>query len=128
MCSKRSKARRFTASSLASAWLFWLYDVINNLAPTRQALARLDAVNLLAFERSLHIDVELTLDRWLGAHSVVGFIGTYFYFFAHVLVTLTVLVCLWWARPSRRRTARCRIRAARGRASSAARSTVVIPE
>src|SRR6185312_1456668 len=28
------------------------------------------------------------------------FIGTYYYFFAHVLVTLAVLVCLWWARPA----------------------------
>ncbi len=82
------------------AWLFWLYDVINNLAPTRQALARLDATNLLAFEHSLHIDVELTLDRWFGAHSVAGFIATYYYFFAHALVTLAVLVCLWWARPA----------------------------
>jgi diacylglycerol O-acyltransferase len=81
------------------AWLFWLYDVINNLAPTRVALARTDARGLLAFERSLGLNVERTLNRWLSSHAVLSFIATYYYFFAHVIVTFSVLAWLWWSRP-----------------------------
>ena len=81
------------------AWLFWLYDVINNLAPTRRPLAIRDARGLLHFERSLGIDIEYAADHWLGAHSVLSFIATYYYFFAHVLVTVAVLALLWWLRP-----------------------------
>src|SRR5580693_7218454 len=84
---------------LVVAWLVWLYDVINNLAPTRRALAIRDALGLLHFERSLGINIEHAADRWLDAHSVLAFVATYYYFFAHVIVTLTVLVLLWWRRP-----------------------------
>ena len=38
-------------------WLFWLYDVINDLAPLRHALALANARSLLQFERSLGLDV-----------------------------------------------------------------------
>jgi hypothetical protein len=81
------------------AWLFWLYDVINNLAPTRSALALGNARSVLDLEQSLGIDVELSLNRWLSAHAVLAFIATYYYFFAHVAVTLVVLGWLWWKRP-----------------------------
>jgi membrane-associated phospholipid phosphatase len=81
------------------AWLFWLYDVINNLAPTRRALAIDNARAMLSLERSLGIDIELTLNRWLSGHSVLSFFATYDYFFAHVLVTFTVLGLLWWRQP-----------------------------
>src|SRR5580698_9597474 len=73
------------------AWLFWLYDVVNNLAPTRRALALANARQMISFERSLGIDIELTLNRWLSGHSVLAFIATYDYFFAHVIVTFTML-------------------------------------
>jgi hypothetical protein len=82
------------------AWLFYLYDVINNLAPTRLAQARSNASGVLSLERSLHIDIERTLNRWLSAHSVVAFVATYYYFFAHVLVTFAVLAWLWWSNPA----------------------------
>ena len=81
------------------AWLFWLYDVINNLEPTRRALALANARGMLDFERSLGIDIERAVDRWLDGHSVLAFVATYYYFFAHVIVTLAVLVLLWWRRP-----------------------------
>ena len=33
-------------------------------------------------------------------HSVLAFIATYYYFFAHALVTLAVLAILWWRTPA----------------------------
>jgi hypothetical protein len=78
------------------AWLFWLYDVVNNTAPLRQALARSNASSLLSLESTLHIDPELTLNRWLAGHATLGSIASYYYFFTHGAVTLAVLVLLWW--------------------------------
>ena len=83
-----------------AGWLFWLYDVINNFAPERRLLARHNAANLLAFEHSLGIGLEHTLDRWLSVHSVLAFIATYYYFFAHALVTAAILAILWWRTPA----------------------------
>jgi hypothetical protein len=95
--------------ALVVGWLVWLYDVINGFAPTRIALAQHDAVGLLHFERSLGIDPELTMNHWLSAHSVIAFIGTYYYFFGHVLVTVGVLVLLWWRAPGAYRRARSQL-------------------
>ena len=78
------------------AWLFWLYDVINNTAPLRQALARRNATGLLSLESTLHINPELTLNHWLAGHATLGSIASYYYFFAHGGVTIVVLVLLWW--------------------------------
>src|SRR5579862_4722407 len=83
-----------------AGWLFWLYDVINNFAPERRLLALRNGTNLLAFEHSLGIGVEHTLDRWLSVHSALAFVATYYYFFAHALVTAAILAILWWRTPA----------------------------
>jgi PAP2 superfamily protein len=81
-------------------WLFWLYDVINDWAPIRQLLAVRNAMGVLSLEHSLHLDPELALNRWLAAHSVVAVPASYYYFFAHAVVTFGVLAWLWWSRPA----------------------------
>jgi len=83
-----------------AGWLFWLYDVINNFAPERRQYALHNGLNMLAFEHSLGIGLEHTLDRWLSAHSVLAFIATYYYFFAHALVTAALLAIMWWRTPA----------------------------
>jgi membrane-associated phospholipid phosphatase len=82
------------------AWLFWLYDVINDLAPLRRALALRDATQLLAFERSLGLDPELTLNRWLARHATLATIASDYYFFAHAVITFAALALLWWRAPA----------------------------
>ena len=91
------------------AWLFYLYDVINNLAPTRGALAMANASGMLRLERTLHIDIERSLNRWLSVHDILAFVATYYYFFAHVLVTFAVLAWMWWSRPELYRQARTQL-------------------
>jgi hypothetical protein len=81
------------------AWLFWLYDVINNFAPLRQALALRDATGVLSLERSLHLDLELALNRWLAAHGALAFVACSYYFFSHAIVTFALLAWLWWSAP-----------------------------
>lgn len=83
------------------AWLFWLYDVINDLAPLRHALAVANGRSLLQFERSIGLDPELTLNRWLAGHATLASFASYYYFFAHAVVTFAVLAWLWWWRPNR---------------------------
>ena len=81
-------------------WLFWLYDVINDWAPIRQLLADRNAMGVLSLERSLHLDPELALNHWLAAHSVVAVPASYYYFFAHAVVTFALLAWLWWSSPA----------------------------
>ncbi len=81
-------------------WLFWLYDVINNFAPIRQLLAVRNAMGVLSLEHSLHLDPELVLNRWLAGHDALAVPASYYYFFAHALVTFALLAWLWWSSPT----------------------------
>ncbi len=85
---------------LIVAWLFWLYDVINNFAPVRQRLAIANATALFHFERSLGLDPELALNRWLAAHHGFAGLASYYYFFAHGVLTFAALALLWWRAPA----------------------------
>jgi hypothetical protein len=84
---------------LVIAWLYWLYDAINNLSPTRQAEATRHATDLLAFEQHLFLDIELGLNRWLSHHDVLGKLLSDYYNIAHLALTLIVLAWLWWRHP-----------------------------
>jgi hypothetical protein len=95
----RAPARtRWWIELLAIAWLCWVYDAITNLASLRLPVALGDARGVLHVERLLHIDPELTLDRWLAAHHTLGLVVSDYYDNAHFIVTLSVLGWLWWRR------------------------------
>jgi PAP2 superfamily len=89
---------RWWVELLAIGWLVVLYDAVTNLAPLRLPAALGNARGLLHVERLLHIDPELSLDRWLAAHHTLGLILSDYYDNAHFLVTLAILGWLWWAR------------------------------
>jgi membrane-associated phospholipid phosphatase len=74
------------------------YDAINNLAPVLRAAALSRALSILAFERSLHINIELTLNRWLADHSILGYIDSTYYDLGHFLITFGVFGVLLWKR------------------------------
>jgi hypothetical protein len=79
-------------------WLCWVYDAITNLAPLRLNLALAHAREILNLERSLHLDPELSLDRWLAGHHTLGLALSDYYDNAHFIVTLGLLGYLWWRR------------------------------
>jgi hypothetical protein len=89
---------RWWGELLVVAWLAWLYDAVTNLAPAREALALSHGRAILRLEQSLHIDPELSLNRWLAGHDVLGTITSYYYDNAHFVVTLGLLGWLWWKR------------------------------
>jgi hypothetical protein len=89
---------RWWVELLAIAWLCWLYDATTNLAPLRLAIALGNARGMLHVEQLLHIDPELTLDRWLAGHHTLGLILSDYYDNAHFIVTLGLLGFLWWRR------------------------------
>jgi PAP2 superfamily len=96
---QRAAARsRWWVELLAIGWLLFLYDAVNNLAPLRLSVALGNARGILHVERVLHIDPELSLDRWLASHHTLGAILANYYDNAHFLVTLSVLGWLWWRR------------------------------
>jgi hypothetical protein len=87
------------AEVLVLAWLAWVYDAINNLAPFRLRPALAHAESVLHLERTLHLDPELTLNRWLAGHQTLGLLVSYYYDNAHFVVTFGLLGWLWYSRP-----------------------------
>jgi hypothetical protein len=89
---------RWWVEALAVAWLCWIYDAITNVAPLRLHLALVHAGDILSVERSLHIDPEHALDRWLAGHHTLALLVSDYYDNAHFVVTLGLLAWLWWRR------------------------------
>jgi hypothetical protein len=89
---------RWWIEALAIVWLCWVYDAITNLAPLRLHPALQHAREILSAERTLHLDPEHSLDRWLAAHHTLGTLFSYYYDNAHFIVTLGLLGYLWWRR------------------------------
>jgi len=99
---KRSRTHertRWWVELLAIVWLCWVYDAITNLAPLRLHVALAHARTVLHIEQTLHIDPELTLNRWLAGHHTLGLVVADYYDNAHFIVTLGLLAWLWWRRP-----------------------------
>jgi PAP2 superfamily len=103
---RRPARSRLWVEALIVAWLCWVYDLINNLAPLRQRLALGHARSLWHLERALQLDPELALNRWLALHHTLGLILSYYYDNAHFVVTFGVLAWLWWRRPDIHRSLR----------------------
>ena len=83
---------------MAISWLLFRYDAVNDLAPLRLSVALGNARGILHLERLLHIDPELSLDRWLSSHHTLALILANYYDNAHFVVTLGVLAFIWWRR------------------------------
>ncbi len=94
----RARRSRWWIEALTIAWLCWVYDAITNLAPLRLHVALAHAQDVLSLERSLHIDPERALDRWLAGHQTLGLLVSDYYDNAHFIVTLALLGFLWWRR------------------------------
>jgi hypothetical protein len=83
---------------LIVAWLIWLFDALNNLAPVRQQLAERNGARVLDLERSLHLDPEHALNTWLARHNELSQLVVFWYENVHIVVTLAVYALLWWRR------------------------------
>jgi PAP2 superfamily len=89
---------RWWVEALVVVWLCWVYDAINNLAPLRVHAALAHGRAVLSLERSLGLDPEVALNRWLAGHHTLGLLLSDYYDNAHFVVTLGLLGWLWYRR------------------------------
>lgn len=89
---------RWWVEALVVVWLCWVYDAIANLAPLRLHAALAHGYGVLHLERTLGLDPELALNRWLAAHRTLGLVLSDYYDNAHFIVTLGLLGWLWYRR------------------------------
>ena len=82
------------------AIVLWAYDEINNFNPFRRATAFANAFHVWHLEVRLHLDPELSLNRWLATHLTLGKLLGDYYDTAHFVVTLALLFWVWWRRPA----------------------------
>jgi predicted membrane protein len=83
---------------LVVAWLIWLFDALNNLAPVQQGLAIGDGHSVLDLERSIGLDPEHALNAWVTRHHALSEIVVFWYENVHIVMTLLVFAWLWWRR------------------------------
>jgi diacylglycerol O-acyltransferase len=88
------------------AWLWWVYDAVNNLSPVRHGQAVRHGESLFRLQRRLHLDLEPWLNQWVSSHHAVGVVLANFYNSAHLIVTFSVLGWLWWRHGSHYRRLR----------------------
>jgi hypothetical protein len=82
------------------------YSVVRNLVPTRHLAALHRASDLLGLERTLHINVELSLNHLFARVSWLGVGANYYYATLHFVVTIGVLGWLFARHPGRYRSYR----------------------
>lgn len=82
------------------------YDLVRGHAELRQSAALAHGAQLLDAERWLHLDPEHSINLWAAQHTALSLIASYWYQFAHISVTLSLLVWCWWRRPASYRRAR----------------------
>jgi PAP2 superfamily len=94
----QTRRTRLWVEALVIAWLCWVYDAINNLAPVRLHASLAHGWGVLRLERTLGLDPELALNQWLVHHHTLGLLLSDYYDNAHFIVTLGLLGWLWYRR------------------------------
>ena len=85
---------------LVGVLLFALYVAVDLLeSPARRTAAMSHAHDILALERTVHIDVERSLNSWLAPHRVLSTLANYEYAWTYLLSALAALVWVWVRRP-----------------------------
>jgi hypothetical protein len=88
------------------ALLLFAYDRVRSLAHPRVDAALTHGLDLLHWERDLHIAIERSANTWITGHTVLEWWASLWYQCAHVTVTMSLLAWLWWRHPDRYRGAR----------------------
>ena len=86
--------------------LLKVYDYVRAHAEVRAGAALQHGRDLLAFEGTLRIDVERSLNHWAHRHEVVVFLASHWYQFVHIPLTLAVLAWVWVRHPGHYRRSR----------------------
>ncbi|MDQ1742640.1 MAG: hypothetical protein QOE23_979 [Pseudonocardiales bacterium] len=97
---------RIIGELLVVVVLLWAYDMVRGHAEVREVAALRHGQQLLHLERLLHINIELSANLWTTQKTALSLMASYWYQFAHLTVTLAMLVWCWWRRAHSYRRAR----------------------
>jgi hypothetical protein len=87
--------------------LFGYYLVVDSLhSAARRTAADVHGKAIFDLERSLHLDIEKSLNDWLSPHVVLRTIANYEYAYTYILSAIAALVFLLWRHPEIYRRAR----------------------
>lgn len=88
------------------AVVYYLYSLVRNSVPSHEVGALHRAGSVLSIERSLHIDIEHSVNMLVAHHSWLAYASDYYYATLHFVVTIGVLVWLYLRHPLRYRSIR----------------------
>lgn len=94
------------AELLVVGCLLWVYDQVRQRAELRTGAAVAHGRGLLAAERRVGLDLERALSGWAAGHRGLETAASVYYQYAHVSVTMALLLWTWWRRPQLYRWAR----------------------
>ncbi len=77
------------------AFGYWLYDLGRNTIPRQDDIALSHGRSVQRLQDSLHLNFELSLNRWVAAHDAVAQVMNYYYATLHFIVTIGVMVWLF---------------------------------
>jgi hypothetical protein len=103
---------------------YWVYSLIRDAVPTHETPALEHARSVLDAEKTLHINVEHSLNRffdavhWGGWHWLAN-VSNYYYAVMHFVIVVTVLVWVYVRHPLNYRSTRTVLYAANGLAAIA---------
>ena len=80
-----------------------IYTVVRDSVQGATSVAVARGVTLLHVERVSYLDPEHALNRFVAAHPVLAQISDYYYATGHFLITIGVLVLVYWKAPGRAR-------------------------
>jgi hypothetical protein len=86
--------------------LLRVYDLIRGQAEVRRGSAVQHGEQLMRLEGNLRIKIEPAVNRWVAGHHDLSVAASYWYQYAHLTVTLSMLAWCWWKRPESYRSAR----------------------
>jgi len=119
---RRQRRPRLWQEIAFIALSYWVYSMIRNAVPTHVKPAFEHARSVLDAEKTLGIDIELTLNRfvdtvrWGGWHWLANTCN-YYYAVMHFIVVIAVLVWVYVERPMNYRSTRTALYAANGLAA-----------
>lgn len=76
---------------------YWLYSLVRNAVPEKESIALRHGRAVQHLQDRLHLNFELSLNKWVALHEPVAQAMDYYYATLHFIVTIGVLVWLFVA-------------------------------
>jgi hypothetical protein len=85
---------------------YWLYSLGRNAIPQEEAVATRHGLSIQKLQDTLHLNFELSINRFVAAHEWLAQVMDYYYATLHFIITIGVMLWLFITRPHLYRGAR----------------------